>query len=140
VYNANPKESIDVLRDPGGTLLIGVPDTYSVRSGASVNLLSKAELSPESRTFLTASVGWRQDATTKRDLFGGKDLAYRAPAIVGYVDNGLSVIRGRYAVSVNVPVRIYQNYRKSYADLALNRPGGGDLARYLVLAEFSRRY
>lgn len=140
VYTANPRESIDVLRELGGSLKIGVPDVYSMRAGASFTLLSRSALSTESRTFVSASLGWREDATTKRDLFGGSDLQFRAPAIVGYLDNGLSLVKGRHAISLSVPIRVYQNYRQSDADVALNRQGGGDLARYLVLVEFSRRY
>lgn len=140
VYTANPRESINVPRDPGGTLLIGVPDTYSMRAGASFNVYSRSALSSSSRMLVSASLGWREDATAKRDLIGGSDLAFRAPAIVGYIDNGVSLVRGRNSMSLNVPVRAYQNYRRSSADEALGRPGGGDLARYLILAEFSRRY
>lgn len=139
-YTANPKEAIDVPRGPGDSLMIGVPDTYDVRTGLSFNVLSRSELSPATRTILSLNLGWRQDATTKRDLIGGKDLAYRAPAIVGYLDNGVSLVRGRHAVSVSAPLRIYQNYRRSDADIALGRPGGGDLARYMLIVDFSRRY
>jgi hypothetical protein len=142
VYTANPRESIDVARNPGGTLLIGVPDTYSMRAGASFNLYSRSALSASSRMVVSASLGWREDATAKRDLIGGSDLAFRAPAIVGYLDNGVSLVRGRNSMSLNVPVRAYQNYRRSVADETMPLPGGkgGNLARYLILAEFSRRY
>jgi len=120
--------------------MIGVPDNYSLRAGTSVYLLSRSELSLGSMTVVSTSLGWREDGTTRRDLFGGRDLFYRAPARVGYVDNGVLAVKGRYAVSLSVPVRVYQNYRLSDSDIALGRPGGGGLARYLVLAEFSRRY
>lgn len=140
VYTANPKEAIDVPRGPGDSLMIGVPDTYNVRAGVSVNLLSLSELSAASRTVLSLNLGWRQDATARRDLIGGKDLAFRAPATVGYFDNGVSLVRGRHAVSVSAPVRMYQNYHRSYADIALGRPGGGNLARNMLLVEVSRRY
>jgi len=138
-YTANMRESTGVPRDATG-LMIGVPDNYSVRTGASVHLLSRNELSPASMTLVSASLGLREDGTTRRDLFGGRDLLYRAPARVGYVDNGVLAVKGRYALSLSVPLRVYQNYRLSDADIALGRPGGGGLARYLVLTEFSRRY
>ncbi len=139
-YTANPKKEIDVPRGPGDSLMIGVPDTYNVRTGLSFNLVSQSELSPATRTILSLNLGWRQDATTRRDLIGGKDLAFRAPATIGYLDNGVSFVRGRHSVSLSAPVRIYQNYRRSYADIALGRPGGGDLARYMLVLEVSRRY
>lgn len=138
-YSASLRESSGIPRDLTG-LMIGVPDVRSVRAGTSFHLLSRGELSQSARTVLSASIGWREDATTKRDLFGGKDMLYRAPGIVGYVDDGLSLVRGRYVVSASVPVRLYLNYRRSDADVVLNRPGGGDMARYLVLLDFSRRY
>jgi len=141
MYTANLRESTGVPRFPTGpVLMVGVPDLYSLRSGAAVRVVSRGDLSPDSRTIISASLGWREDATTRRDLFGGGDLFYRAPARVGYVDNGLLFMRGRYAASVNVPVRVYQNYRLSDSDIALGRPAQGGLARYLLLAEFSRRY
>ena len=139
MYTANLRESTGVPRDLTG-LMIGVPDNYSLRAGTSVYLLSRSELSLGSMTVVSTSLGWREDGTTRRDLFGGRDLFYRAPARVGYVDNGVLAVKGRYAVSLSVPVRVYQNYRLSDSDIALGRPGGGGLARYLVLAEFSRRY
>jgi hypothetical protein len=141
MYTANLRESTGVPRFPTGPVIMtGVPDLYSLRAGASVHVLSRSELSPGSRTLVSASLGWREDGTTRRDLFGGSDLFYRAPARVGYVDNGVLAMKGRYAVSLSIPVRVYQNYRLSDSDIALGRPGGGGLARYLVLTEFSRRY
>jgi hypothetical protein len=139
-YNANPKEALDIPRGPGDSLMIGVPDTYNVRTGLSFNVLSRSALSPGSRTILSLNLGLRQDATTRKDLIGGKDLAFRAPAIVGYFDNGVSLVRGRHTVSISAPVRMYQSYRRSYADIALGRPGGGDLARNLLIVDFSRTY
>lgn len=136
-YTAHPRERTEVLREPilqptDQPFYVAVPDVFGVRAGVAVEAWREQGLS--------ASLGWRMDGTTKRDLFGGKDLAFRRPAIAGYVDPGLSLARGRDRFTVSVPVRAYKNFRRSYADTERGRPGGGDLANYLIFAEYTRRF
>lgn len=136
-YTAHPRERTDVLRDPllqasDQPFYVGVPDVFGVRAGIAV------EAWPDQG--LSASLGWRVDGTMRRDLFGGRDLAFRRPAIAGYIDPGLSLARGRDRFTVSVPVRAYKNFRRSYADVERGRPGGGDLANRLIFAEYTRRF
>jgi hypothetical protein len=131
-YLATTKEHTGVSSPRRPDQMVAVPDLYSVRAGAS------RVVSPKHG--LTLSLGMRQDATTRADLLGGKDMSFRRPAMVGYIDPGLSLTSARGTFYVNTPIRAYQNFRQDYSYVAGERVLGGDLARYLVLTGFTRRW
>jgi len=131
-YLATTKEKTRVPSPRSPQQMHAVPDVYSVRAGATTVVLPNHGV--------TLSLGMRQDATTKADLFGGKDLSFRRPAIVGYVDPGLSWTRGSNTFYVNTPVRAYQNFRLDYSYKPGDRVVGGDLARYLLFMGYTRRW
>jgi hypothetical protein len=132
-YTSNPGKVTDVVRSPGSTQVWGVPDTYNARVGVAMTIGGGQGVS--------VSLGGRLDGTTKRDLIGGgAHVGFRRPAIVGYVDPGLSVTRGSRSFTLNVPVRAYKNFRPSYVDFATGKLGGGGLATHLILASFSQRF
>jgi hypothetical protein len=131
-YLATTREKTNIPSPRGPQQTLAVPDVYSVRAGATT-VVSPAH-------GVTLSLGMRQDATTRSDLIGGKDLSFRRPAIVGYVDPAMSVTSGRNTFYVNTPVRAYQNFRVDYSYKPGDRAGGGDLARYLVFMGFTRRW
>lgn len=135
-YLASLRTVTEVPRDPPGGVFSAVywavPDTYYARAGVVT--------APWPGMGLTLSLGARLDGTTKGDLIGGRDEGYRRPAVVGYVDPGVSFTRGSRTLALDVPVRAYMRFRWSYADIERWRFGGGGLARYLILASFSQRF
>lgn len=132
-YLASLRDKTDVPSPTPGVTL-SVPDVYSARLGLAYGLWSGSPLGD-----LSVSLGGRVEGIPLRDLIGGSD-GFRRPAVVGYVDPGLSLALGRGTISVNVPVRVYANFRPSENDRELGNPGGGDLAKYLLFAGYDYRF
>lgn len=134
-YTLSTKDSTDVARGlnpPGSTLHLAVPDVWGARAGVAMAVWPTQGVS--------ASVGARFDGTPRRDLIGGKDMNFRIPATVGYLDPGVAIIRGRHTVTLNVPVRVYFWFRPSYLDQQTGRRGGGGLPRYMLLPTYTFRF
>jgi len=132
-YTANPRKTTEVVLPTNLSIHWGVPDTFNARVGAAMTIWPERGV--------TISLGGRVDGTTRKDLIGGRDDGFRRPGIVGYVDPGISATwRGR-SFALDVPVRAYKRFRPSYLDPSVTgRPGGGGLARYLVLVSLSQRF
>jgi hypothetical protein len=47
---------------------------------------------------------------------------------------------GRSTWSLNVPVRVHQDFQRSLADIERGSAGGGDLAKYLLLIGYAIRF
>ena len=129
-YLVTPRERTAVGSPLPGVPL-SVPDVYSIRPGVTYAL--------EPKRGLSVSLGTRIDGIPKRDLVGGNG-GFRRPGYSLYLDPGLIISRGRATWTVNVPLRIHQNFERSLADIQLGATGGGDLARYLVLFGYSLRF
>jgi hypothetical protein len=129
-YLVSPRNTTDIASPlPGETL--SVPDVYAARLG----LLYTLPFAPA----LAVGLGGRLDGIPIRDLIGGSD-GFRRPAVIGYVDPGLAASFRSFTVSLNVPVRVYADFRRSLVDRRLGSPGGGDLAKYLVFVGVERRF
>jgi hypothetical protein len=131
-YTFNPRTTTDVVRSPGSTLHWAAPDTWDASAGVSTLLSSALGLS--------LNLGALAYGTPRRDVFGGRDDGERLPAISGYVSPGIGITRGAHTITVSVPVRAYMNFRPSFVDDAAGAPGGGGLARRLVLSSYSVRF
>jgi hypothetical protein len=83
--------------------------------------------------------GGRVDGIPRHDLVGSSD-GFRRPVVIAYLDPGLTVTRGKNSVFINIPVNAYTNFRPSAVDQQLGFAGGGDLAKYLVLAAYQIRF
>jgi hypothetical protein len=129
-YLMTPKEKTNVPSPIGGVPL-SVPDVYSTRLGMAYALWPARGLS--------ASIGIRIDGIPIRDLAGGND-GFRRPGYSLYLDPGVSFVHGRSTFTMNIPVLVHQDFKRSIVDVQLNKAGGGDLARYLMLAEYSVRF
>ena len=129
-YLVTPREQTTVASPLAGVPL-SVPDVYSVRTGVS-KALSR-------RHPITASLGPRLDGIPLRDLVGGSG-GFRRPGYSLYIDPGLAFSKGRSTWSLNVPVRVHQDFQRSLADIQAGAVGGGDLARYLLLIGYSYRF
>jgi hypothetical protein len=129
-YLLTPREKTSVASPLAGVPL-SVPDVYSVRSGISAPLSRRRSIS--------GSLGPRIDGIPLRDLVGGSS-GFRRPGYSLYVDPGVVITAGRSTWSVNVPVRVHQDFKRSLADIDRGSAGGGDLARYLVLIGYTARF
>ena len=76
------------------------------------------------------------DGIPLKDLVGGSS-GFRRPGYSLYLDPGVIVTRGRSTWSLNVPLRVHQDFRRSLVDIEKGSAGGGDLARYLLLIGYS---
>ena len=110
---------------------LSVPDVYSFRSGISTALWRRRSIS--------ASLGPRMDGIPLRDVVGGSS-GFRRPGYSLYLDPGVIVSAGRSTWSINVPVRIHQDFQKSIADMEQGSAGGGDLAKDLLLIGYTVRF
>lgn len=129
-YLISPREMTNVASPLPG-LTLSVPDVFDVRLGGAYAAMPRRGVS--------LNVGTRIDGIPKHDLYGG-DRGFRRPGYTLYVEPGASIEHGRTTFAVNVPIRAHQNFRRSIADEQLGTPGGGDLARVLVLAGYSIRF
>lgn len=129
-YLVTPREQTAVASPLAGVPL-SVPDVYSFRSGISGALSHKLGIS--------GSLGPRIDGIPLRDLAGGSS-GFRRPGYSLYLDSGVVVKTGRSTWSINVPVRVHQNFQRSLADVDRGSPGGGDLAKYLLLIGYTLRF
>jgi hypothetical protein len=129
-YLLTPRERTSVASPLAGVPL-SVPDVYSVRSGVSTPLWRRYGIS--------ASLGPRIDGIPLRDLAGGSS-GFRRPGYSLYVDPGIAWRGRRSTWSVNVPLRIHENFQRSLADIERGAAGGGDLAKYLLLIGYSVRF
>lgn len=130
-YGLSLSEHSNVMQH--GTLG-GVPDTYSGRLGVAYLVV----LPRFSNIVLTA--GGIINGITVRDIIGGGDLYWRRPGYEVYVEPGLSWTFGRNAVSISVPVRVYQNKLNSLYDLSTRVPVGADFAPFLFSATIAHRF
>ncbi|SPF56092.1 conserved exported hypothetical protein [Candidatus Sulfopaludibacter sp. SbA4] len=129
-YLMTPREQTAVP-SPSAGVPLSVPDVYSLRSGVTYALRPKQGIS--------ASLGTRIDGIPVRDIVGGSN-GFRRPGYSLYLDPGLGIVRGRGTWTVNVPLRVHQNFKRSLVDVEMGASGGGDLANYLIIVGYSRRF
>jgi hypothetical protein len=111
---------------------LSVPDAYSLRSGVSYAVAPQWGLS--------ASLGGRLDGVPVGDLVNGGDANFRRPGYSIFVDPGLELSRGANTFSLNVPVRAHGDRRANLYDRIVNVQGGGNLAKWQVLAGYAHRF
>ena len=110
---------------------VSVPDVFNARAGVAYELSSNLGLS--------VRLGGRLDGIPFHDLVGRSE-GFRRPAIIGYLEPGVTIGRGKHAIFFDLPVRVYSNFRPSAVDTRLGQLGGGDLANYLLLAAYQFRF
>lgn len=131
-YTMSTKKTNGIPIAPGSTTSWGVPDTWDGRAGIAYAVWPERGLS--------TSLGLRFDGTPVGDVLGGKDNFQRFPAIGGFVEPGLSFSMGRHNLQVTVPLRIYQDYRRSAVDVATGAAGGGGMTKYMLVTSYSARF
>jgi hypothetical protein len=129
-YLMSPRDQTNV-NSPYPGVLLSVPDVYSTRFGMAYAASAKRGIS--------ITFGTRIDGIPVHDLVGGSD-GFRRPGYSFYLEPGIIMGVGHGTYSLSVPLRVHQNFKKSLVDLQLGRPGGGDLADSLILAQYSWRF
>jgi hypothetical protein len=111
---------------------LSVPDAYTLRSGLSYAVAPQWGLS--------ASLGGRLDGVPVEDLVKGGDANFRRPGYTVFVDLGLDLSRGSNTFTLNVPVRAHADRRANLYDRIVQVQGGGNLAKFQVLAGYAHRF
>jgi len=134
-YLMSLKEHTDVPA-PASPLLAGVklavPDVYSARGGLAFDVLPTARVS--------VSLGLRIDGIPMGDIVGGEDKSFRRPGYTLYGEPGITYRRGGDELTLSMPRRLHQNFKRSVIDRERNFAGGGDLADYLIFFGYNRRF
>lgn len=129
-YSASLKSHTDVLWTPANALW-AVADVYSARAGLSYGVMPERGVS--------LSLGGRIDGTPVRNIITGRDDSFRHAGFYTYVEPGLSIVRARDQITLNVPVRVGVNYYTMQTAAGL-RIGAGGVPDYLIYAGYSRRF
>jgi hypothetical protein len=111
---------------------LSVPDAYSVRSGVSYAVAPQWGLS--------ASLGGRLDGVPVEDMVNGGDANFRRPGYSVFVDPGFDLSRGSNTFTLNVPLRVHADRRANLYDRVVDVQGGGNLAKWQVLAGYTHRF
>jgi hypothetical protein len=133
-YLVTPRNQSSVFQSPAGSFAsvhVSIPDVFNASVGLSFDV--------SRRHGLTAGLSGRVDGIPTRDLVGRSD-GFRRPVVLGYLEPSLILTRGRSTVTLNAPLRIYEDFRPSLIDRQLGSAGGGDLARYLLFAGYQVRF
>ncbi|QDK78184.1 hypothetical protein EXU85_06065 [Spirosoma sp. KCTC 42546] len=137
-YLFNPKETNSTVRSPEATTIDLVTGTFSVADqfAARIGLSQSIKAVPG----LAVMLGGRVEGVPAIDAFGGSS-GFRRPGYIVSVEPGLSYMRHKTSIAASVPVAIYRNRIKSYADrldpLGVKQ-GDAAFADYLVSVSLSR--
>src|SRR4051794_35189956 len=133
VYLFNPRDTngVSTFRRANGEQVMSVTDQYLFRGGIGRAL-------PKIRG-LAGSIGGRIEGVPVRDALGGSN-GFRRPGYAISVDPGLLYARGRYTVSVNTPVAVRRNRKRSVADYMNGTSGDAAFADYSLMLSVSRRF
>lgn len=101
-----------------------VSDQFVFRAGTSVTVGR-----------IAASIAWRMEGVPRYDLFGRSD-GFRRPGVEMYWEPGVTLMAGRHAVSLNVPIGYYFNrFRNPYT----GNPGDSTFPEVVAIATYSMR-
>ena len=133
IYLFNPRNTngVPTGRSRPSEAIMSVPDQYLCRFGGIVP-------APKLRN-LTLSMGIRGEGIPVRDAFG-KSEGFRRPGFALSLDPGLIFTQGGNQWSVNVPVAVHRDRKRSVPDIIDGKWGDAAFADYLVLVGFSRRF
>lgn len=133
IYLSNPQETNGVRtgRSRASEAIMSIPDQYLVQAGVTHPV-------PKSKHF-AVSIGGRMEGVPVRDIFGSS-LGFRRPGYVISLDPGVVYVRGRNMLSLNVPVPLERNRRRSTSDIIDGRHGDAAFADYLLILSYSRSF
>ncbi|RYC71807.1 hypothetical protein [Spirosoma sordidisoli] len=137
-YLFNPRETNGVRRNPLATTIdlvageFSVPDQFAARIGLSQSVSAIPGLA--------VMLGGRVEGVPAIDAFGGSS-GFRRPGYIVSVEPGLAYMRHKTSAALTVPVALYRNRIKSYADRLDPtglRHGDAAFADYLISFTVSR--
>jgi hypothetical protein len=133
IYLSNPQATngVQTGRSRASEAIMSIPDQYLVQAGVSHPV-------PKSRHF-AVSLGGRLEGVPVRDIFGSSE-GFRRPGYVISIDPGVFFVSGRHTISVNVPVPLQRDRRRSVPDIADGRHGDAAFADYLLIVSYARSF
>jgi hypothetical protein len=129
-YLSNPQEMSDTDRggtDPN-TRFLSISDQYLARIGAAWSLRS-----------WTVGLGGRLEGVPSSDLIGGSK-GFRRPGFAISAEPSVTFRHGRNAITAGLPIAVYRNRTRSFADKVNGGHGDAAFADYLVMVGFSRAF
>jgi hypothetical protein len=131
--NGVPNASLAGVKFPTNPLTstMSIPDQYLADGGIAYPV-------PKIRG-LAAKFGVRYEGVKVRDLIGGS-LGFRRPGYALSVEPGLQYERAKNTWSVNIPVAVQRNRKRSVPDLIQGTAGDAAFADYLILAGYARSF
>jgi hypothetical protein len=97
-----------------------IPDGYMVRGGLEYQI--------DQVHGLSLSLGLRNEGVVAHDLFGG-NRGFRRPGFAVAVEPGIAYARGRYTVSLAVPVAVHRNRTTTFGSI---KAGDAAFADYTI--------
>jgi hypothetical protein len=88
---------------------------------------------------MAAKFGMRYEGVKVRDLIGGS-LGFRRPGYALSVEPGMQFERGKTTWSLNIPVAVQRNRKRSVPDLMQGKAGDAAFADYLILVGYARSF
>jgi hypothetical protein len=131
--NGTPNASLAGVHFPTNPLTVNmsIPDQYLADGGVSHSV-------PKIRG-LAAKFGMRYEGVKVRDIIGGS-LGFRRPGYALSVEPGAQYERGKTTWSLNIPVAVQRNRKRSVPDLIQRNAGDAAFADYLILLGYSRSF
>ena len=131
--NGTPNASLAGVTLPSNpfTSTMSIPDQYLADGGIAYPV-------PKIRG-MAAKFGMRYEGVKVRDLIGGS-LGFRRPGYALSVEPGLQYERGKTIWSLNIPVAVQRNRKRSVPDLMQGKAGDAAFADYLVLVGCTRSF
>jgi len=129
LFNPQQENGTDRGGNDPNTRFYSIPDQYLARIGVAMPVWK----------FISGSIGGRLEGVPSGDAFGG-NRGFRRPGYAISVEPGLVFRHGRSALSVDVPVALYRNRTRSFADRANGGHGDAAFADYFLIFGFSRLF
>jgi hypothetical protein len=107
------------------TNLNTVSDQFVFRAGTSVTVTRR----------IAATIAWRMEGVPRYDLIGRSD-GFRRPGVEMYWEPGVTVMSGRHALSLNVPIGYYFN---RFRNPNTATRGDSTFPEYVAIATYSMR-
>ena len=85
---------------------------------------------------ISASIAWRMEGVPRYDLIGRSE-GFRRPGVEMYWEPGITVMSGRHAISLNVPIGYYFN---RFRNPNTATRGDSTFPEYVAIATYSMRF
>jgi hypothetical protein len=131
LFNPQNTNGVATFRARRGEEIMSITDQYLFRGG-----ISRAF--PKVRR-LVVSFGGRIEGVPVRDAFGSSN-GFRRPGYAISLDPGFLYSTSRYIFSVNVPVAVERNRRRSTTDIQNGFHGDAAFADYALTMSVTRRF